>query len=120
MKKQTVFSLCGSLLLLGAGTLAAPPKPDFDTLAEELNLSGSDRQAFVEVMQRHRVQREAIRDQAEDQGYQHHKAMRQLREEHRGEIRSLLGEEQFEAFEKNMWRRHRQGQRGPRERGFKW
>jgi len=114
---SAVLGAC--LLLIASVSLAAPPKPDFDSLAEELALSGSDKQAFVTVMEKHRQQRDTLREEAENQGFQHHQSMRRMRDDHRDEIRALLGEEQFETFEKNLWKRHHRD-KGSKERGFKW
>ena len=92
--------LLGSSVLLLASPVNAqnqrPPKINHEQIVSQLNLDETTHQSLLQLMNDHRSQHEG-------QSYEDHKNNRDMREKHRADVKALLGEKKFEAFEKAMW-----------------
>jgi len=85
------------VLVTSASSLAAdhrskgdkPPKPDFSSLFEQLQLDDEKRQALSALMSKHHQERRAA----------HKQSGMNLREQHQIELGSLLNQEQLAIFE---------------------
>ncbi len=110
--------LGSSILLLTSSVNAQnpqkqrPPKINHEQIVSQLNLDETTQQSLLQLMNDHRSQHEGQRN--ED-----HKNNRDMREKHRADVKSLLGEEKFADFEKVMWmqRRDRKQRPEPGNRG---
>jgi Skp family chaperone for outer membrane proteins len=111
MKKVIASLVLASVFLYSASSQAMqprPPKVEPQEIVDQLNLDQSTADALLQLMQSHREQMEAAHRESSDKSYEQHKAMRARHEQQRADIRNLLGEERFEAFEKLMWQQRQQ------------
>lgn len=96
--------ILGSSIMLLTPTVNAqrsqeqgPPKINHQQVISQLNLdAATDEQSLLALMNKHRSQHN-------EQRYEDHKNNRDQREQHRADVKALLGEEKFTAFEKAMW-----------------
>ena len=107
LKPNTLNSISaiilGSSIMLLASTVNAqrpqeqgPPKINHEQIVSQLNLDAATGQSLLKLMNKHRSQHN-------EQRYEDHKNNRDVREQHRADVKALLGEEQFTVFEKAMW-----------------
>ena len=99
-------SLLISALLIGASVQAQPqggregPRINHQQIVSQLSLDATTEQSLLQLMNKHRAEHQSQRDDD-------HKDRREMHERHRGEVKALLGEEKFSAFEKSMWMQHK-------------
>ena len=94
-------SLLISALLISASVQAQPqggregPRINHEQIVSQLSLDAATEQSLLQLMNKHRTEHQSQRDDD-------YKDRREMHERHRTEVKALLGEEQFAAFERSM------------------
>ena len=95
-------SLLISALLISASVQAQPqggregPRINHEQNVSQPSLDAATEQSLLQLMNKHRSENQS-------QDYESHKDRREMHDRHRGEVKALLGEEEFSTFEKSMW-----------------
>ncbi|MCK5385746.1 MAG: hypothetical protein KAJ39_01075 [Gammaproteobacteria bacterium] len=110
MKIKTRFSLGLVTLLLmasvnahasdGEGRYSGRTAINHEQIVKKLNLDDSTSKSLLELMNNHRSKHQERRDMSREQ---YHK----MREQHREEVKALLGNEKFSRFKKMMRNKHK-------------
>ena len=86
-----------------------PARVNHEQIVNQLNLDETTQQSLLQLMNAHRAQHDSQR-------YEDHKNNRTMREQHRNDVKELLGDEKFEAFEKAMWQQRQDHRSKPKNR----
>ncbi|MCP3866542.1 MAG: hypothetical protein GY703_00290 [Gammaproteobacteria bacterium] len=109
-KVITTLAIASVFLFSGTGQAmkGEPPRIHPQEIVEQLNLDQTKADALLEMMRNHRDEMRNSRREYSGRSYEQHKLKRENREQHRADIKNLLGEEKFEEFEKLMWEQRQQ------------
>jgi hypothetical protein len=105
-----------TLIALSLVTVAwAYPRPDFDTLFGQWNLTAQQIEELQGYFEQYRSARHALRQQDFTSREDRHAAMGELREQHRRNLATVLSAEQLEEFDLywEQFRGHRGDHKGP-------
>ena len=106
-----VSALCVGILGVAGVASAMPPKhkPDFNRLAEELQVTAAQKDEFVAIMKEQHRERISLQQSLRQQDREQHKArMDELKEALIGKLQAVLTAEQLEAFTAHMEKRRQQ------------
>jgi len=108
IKKRFTLGLVTLLLMISVNAQASDDEGrgsgrvaiNNEQIVKKLNLNDSTSQSLLELMNNHRSKHQAHRDMSREQ---HH----EMREQHREEVKALLGDEKFSKFKKMMRNKHK-------------
>lgn len=89
-----------------------PPQIDQQQVLSQLDLSEDVKADLMKIMQQQKEWVDTLHDRVEDDRYQAHQERRNMQEAHRAQVKALLTQDQFAAFEKAMWMQHHQPRMG--------
>ncbi|MBL7005219.1 MAG: hypothetical protein ISR69_14470 [Gammaproteobacteria bacterium] len=126
MKKVILNSILWVALASSTVALAQNNGPrgaiglDKEKVVDSIELDTATRSALLALMEKHQATRLEQREAMQAERYKKHMQKRALRDAHIAEVKALLTEEQFAAFEKAKWeqRQANRGGRGPGKKGM--
>jgi len=89
-----------------------PPEMNKAAVLDQLNLDDNARQSLETILDQQKAKMDELHQTKQEDRYQAHLEKHQIHESNKEEVKAVLSEEQFAAFEKAMWeqRYQRKGQ----------
>ena len=117
MKKIIPVVAIASVVMFSGTSLAMKPRMqavDPQVIVDQMNLDQATADALLEKIQSHRMEMGGPGRKGKGMGpgaagtYEEHKARMDKRDQHRADIKNLLGEERYDQFHKLMWEQRQQ------------